>query len=289
MATPAQPKNHQQILAGIARNSGGGYRDDPSSSYTQPPPAYPADGGEGGAASPLLGPRRDGDNVPDDFKYRGAVSGANINIRMAFIRKVYAILTVQLAATAILSSVSFFNPSVRFWIQTNAWMMWLSIFGSLGFLLLTLWKQKSYPANLLLLGGFTAFEAYSIAVVTSFYDAPVVIEAVLITLGIFLALTLFACQTKYDFMSWQPWLFGLLTGSIMFGLVSMFFPRNSTVELVYSGGIALLFSAYILVDTQLVMKRFEVEEEIGAAITLYLDIINLFLAILRILNSQSDN
>lgn len=288
MAALPQPKSHQ-VLAAAAHHAAGPYRDDPSGSYTQPPPAYPADAGENGPSSPLLGPRRDGDNLPDDFKYTGAVSGASINIRMAFIRKVYAILTVQLAATAILSSVSFFNPSVRFWIQTNAWMMWLSIFGSFGFLLLTLWKQKSYPANLLLLGGFTAFEAYTIAVVTSFYEAPVVIEAVLITLGIFLALTLFACQTKYDFMSWQPWLFGLLTGTIMFGFVSMFFPTNSTVELVYSGGIALLFSAYILVDTQLVMKRFEVEEEIGAAITLYLDIINLFLAILRILNSQNNN
>ena len=143
--------------------------------------------------------------------------------------------------------------------------------------------------NLLFLSAFTLMEAYTISVVVSFYDAPIVIQATLITLGIFLALTLFACQTKYDFTGLAPWLFGLLSGVVVFGFVSMFFPVNNTVELVYSGGVALLFSAYILVDTQLVMRRFHVEEEIGAAVALYLDVINLFLAILRILYSSNDN
>jgi FtsH-binding integral membrane protein len=38
-----------------------------------------------------------------------------------------------------------------------------------------------------------------------------------------------------------------------------------------------------------VLKHYHVEEEIAAAISLYLDIINLFLAILRILNNQQSN
>ena len=64
---------------------------------------------------------------------------------------------------------------------------------------------------------------------------------------------------------------------------------SSTGELIYGGITALIFSGYILVDTQLIMRKHHVEEEIAAAISLYLDIINLFLAILRILNSQSNN
>jgi len=46
---------------------------------------------------------------------------------MAFVRKVYAILSVQLIATAVLSSVSFFSDSYKDWIQSNQWMMWLSV------------------------------------------------------------------------------------------------------------------------------------------------------------------
>ena len=76
---------------------------------------------------------------------------------------------------------------------------------------------------------------------------------------------------------------------VLFGFMAAFFPHNSTIELAYSGIAALIFSGYILVDTQLVMRHFNLEEEIAAAIALYLDIINLFLAILRILNSQQNN
>jgi protein lifeguard len=44
-----------------------------------------------------------------------------------------------------------------------------------------------------------------------------------------------------------------------------------------------------LVDTQLILTRYHPEDEVAAAISLYLDIINLFLNILRILNSVQDN
>jgi hypothetical protein len=37
-------------------------------------------------------PRSENDNLPDDFKFGGVVAEATLDIRMAFIRKVYAIL-----------------------------------------------------------------------------------------------------------------------------------------------------------------------------------------------------
>lgn len=208
---------------------------------------------------------------------------------MAFIRKVYTILTAQLLLTASLSLASMYSTTYKSWIQSNSWMMWLSLFGAIGFMLLTYWKRKSYPTNLAFLTAFTALEAYSISVITSFYDSRIVVQALLLTLGIFVALTLFACQTKYDFTSWIPYLFGALWMLIIFGFMAAFFPGGRTIELVYGGVAALIFSGYILVDTQLVMRHYAVEEEIAAAISLYLDILNLFLAILRILNSQQNN
>ena len=167
--------------------------------------------------------------------------------------------------------------------------MWISLFGAIGFMLLTFWKRKSYPTNLLFLTGFTVLEAYSISVIVSFYNAKIVVEALIFTLGIFVALSLFACQTKYDFTSWMPYLFGALWVLVLFGFMSMFFPYSSKVELGYGVVAALIFSGYILVDTQLIIRHYHVEEEIAAAISLYLDVINLFLAILRILNSQNNN
>jgi len=262
---------------------------DETRGYSQAPPAYVDDSPFSADQAALLGgPRSSEDNIPDDFKFGGSVAEATIDIRMAFVRKVYAILSLQLIATAILSSISFFSESYKNWIQTNQWMMWISLFGAIGFMLLTYWKRKSYPTNLLFLTCFTCLEAYAIAVIVSFYQTKIVLQAVLLTAGIFVALTIFACQTKYDFTSWMPYLFGGLWALILFGFMAAFFPYNSTVELAYSGIAALIFSGYILVDTQLIMRHYHVEEEIAAAISLYLDIINLFLAILRILNQQNN-
>jgi len=87
----------------------------------------------------------------------------------------------------------------------------------------------------------------------------------------------------------MPYLFGALWILILFGFMSAFFPHSSTMDTVYGAAAALIFSGYILVDTQLVMRHYHVEEEIAASISLYLDVLNLFLAILRILNSQNNN
>ena len=217
------------------------------------------------------------------------MSEATLDIRMAFIRKVYSILTVQLLATAALSSVSFFSTGYRNWIQSHQWMMFVSLFGAIGFMLLTFWKRKSYPTNLIFLAGFTGLEAYSISVVTSFYESRIVLQALIFTFAIFVALTIFSCQSKYDFTSWIPYLGTALWILIIFGFMAAFFPSSSGVELGYGIVSALIFSGYILVDTQLVMRHYHVEEEIAAAISLYLDVINLFLSILRILNSSQNN
>ncbi|EMD60343.1 hypothetical protein COCSADRAFT_202626 [Bipolaris sorokiniana ND90Pr] len=259
----------------------------PAPSYSQAPPSYQATEPQEALLHGV--PRSEDDNLPDDFKFGGVVAEATLDIRMAFIRKVYAILTVQLLATAAVSFVSMTSVTYRTWIQTHSWPLWVSMFGSFAFLGLTYWKRKSYPTNLMFLAGFTAMEAYMISVIVSFTESKIVLQAVFFTLGIFIALSLFACQSKYDFTSWVPYLFGALWVVVLFGFMSAFFPYNSTVDLGYGIICALIFSGYILVDTQLIMRHYHVEEEIAAAISLYLDIINLFLAILRILNSQNQN
>ncbi|KAK4183699.1 Bax inhibitor 1 [Podospora australis] len=262
--------------------------------YSQPPPSYQAESSAAQDSARLFAggvPRSslDDDDVPDDFKFGGSVAEASLDIRHQFIRKVYSILTIQLLATAIVSSISFFSTGYREWIQSNPILLFTSLIGSMVFLGLTYWKRQSYPTNLIFLSGFTLLEAYTISVVVSYYKTSIVLNATILTAGIFIFLTAFACQTKYDFTSWMPYLFGALWGLVLFGFMSFFLPHSSTTDLVWGLLSALIFSAYILVDTQLVMRKHHVEEEIAAAISLYLDIINLFLAILRILNSQNNN
>ena len=72
-------------------------------------------------------------------------------------------------------------------------------------------------------------------------------------------------------------------------VVFQFFFHSETFELVYAIAGALLFSAFIVFDTHMLMHKLSPEEYILASINLYLDMINLFIEILRILNSMKKN
>jgi len=74
---------------------------------------------------------------------------------MGFIRKVYGILFVQLLATTIVSAVFKGVPAVQTWVQSHAWMMWVSLFSTLAVLIGLFVVRKKYPANFYLLGLFT--------------------------------------------------------------------------------------------------------------------------------------
>ena len=60
---------------------------------------------------------------------------------------------------------------------------------------------------------------------------------------------------------------------------------SQTLEFVLSIGGALLFCGFIIFDTHIIMHKLSAEEYILASINLYLDFINLFIYILRILQS----
>lgn len=66
---------------------------------------------------------------------------------------------------------------------------------------------------------------------------------------------------------------------------SQIFINSKEFEFVISLGGALLFSGFIIFDTHMIMHKLSPEEYILASVNLYLDIINLFLYILRILEA----
>jgi len=79
---------------------------------------------------------------------------------------------------------------------------------------------------------------------------------------------------------------------IIFGIVTIFW-RNPIVQLIYACLGALLFSIYLIYDTQLVVGKgtfsYSLDDAYLAAIQLYLDVINLFLFILQILGGAGGN
>jgi len=264
------------------------------------PPAYKAKNNPAEGAEPLLGgpsntasgnafyDQPDGD-LPDDFKYGVSVSESTMEIRNMFVRKVYTILFFQILGTCIVGgSLSRSEPAI-YWVQTHSWSLFLGMIASLVNLGLLYWKRHSHPVNLALLTTFTVLEASTIGVVVAFFENRIVLQALIITLGVFLGLTLFTLQSKWDFSGMAPFLFGGLIALLMTGFVQMIFPFSKTFDLIYAVGGTLLFSGYIVFDTFMIFNHLSPDEYIMGAISLYLDFINLFLMILRVLNHANND
>lgn len=151
------------------------------------------------------------------------------------------------------------------------------------------WKRHSHPLNLGLLSLFTLLEAFSLGAVVSYVNQTVVLQALVITLFVFAGLTLFTFQTNYDFSGMGSWLFSGLLLLVGAGFVQVFIPFSKALDLVVAGAGCVIFSAYIIYDTYMITRRLSPDEWVLAVISLYLDVVNLFLNILRVLNGSRDD
>ncbi|XP_015592117.1 protein lifeguard 4 [Cephus cinctus] len=221
-------------------------------------------------------------NFDHNFARNDNIYNANIQIRMAFLRKVYGLLSMQLLMTVFVALIFMVCEPIKFFIQQNTWTIYVSCFLMIGITIPLYIKRKDHPANLILLSAFTLSMAYSIGVLVSLIDKSIVLEALFITLTVVIGLTAYTFQTKRDFTFLSSALFTGLCVLIVAGFLQIFI-HNTLLELAICIGGILLFSLYIIVDTQLLMLRHSPEEYILATIHLYVDIINLFLRILQLI------
>ncbi len=86
-------------------------------------------------------------------------------------------------------------------------------------------------------------------------------------------------------------LFQALIGLIVFGLLQVFFPvfRGSGFEMVLSGVGIVTFALFLAVDMQRVVRRSGTDHPMLLALSLYLDIFNLFLYVVRFMLAMSGN
>ncbi|XP_061721367.1 protein lifeguard 4-like [Cydia fagiglandana] len=245
------------------------------------------------AAIPLMYAQEDcelggKESMEDDFAYRNNVMNADKEIRLGFIRKVYGLLAVQLLATLAISTVFLQVSPVKSFIHENDWMVFIAFILSIGTLLALIVKRRDSPANLYLLAAFTVVQSYTVGVIVSFYDTFVVLQALALTFTVVFSLTLYTLNTKRDFSFMGYGLVAGLSVLIIGGLLQIFI-QSSGLELLLAFGGAILFSLFLIFDTQQMMTNLSPEEYILATINLYMDIINLFLHILRILNELNRN
>lgn len=100
---------------------------------------------------------------------------------------------------------------------------------------------------------------------------------------------MYACTTKKDFTVSYGILLTLLSASIMLIFVSIFTTSPFLTNLICALGV-FIFGIYVIVDTQMIMGSHKygitMDDYILGALILYIDIIQLFLYILRLLSES---
>jgi len=230
---------------------------------------------------------------------KGPVSTMPPYIRRAFIRKVYSILSMQIGITVAVG-FAFWWYATPTWAANHLMIFYIASFGSMALLLgLSCCCPnlgRNFPTNYLFLFALTILMSVVLGFVVTMYTGESVLIAVAATAVAFFCLTAYACCSKTDFTGCGPYLlaalFCMMAFALVMGIWSMFAPVPKTLQIVYSLLGVLLFSFYIVYDTQLIVGGshnahcFDIDDYCYAALTIYLDLVNLFLFLLQIFGER---
>jgi FtsH-binding integral membrane protein len=116
-----------------------------------------------------------------------------------------------------------------------------------------------------------------------------VLTAAILTAVMVTSLTAYACFSEIDYTKLAPYLF--MASLVLFAasLIGMFI-KIPLVHLIISAVTVIFFGVYLIVDTQMIIggKTFEIsmDDYVLAAMMLYIDIVTIFVEILKILGNK---
>ncbi|KAI5613733.1 protein lifeguard 3, partial [Silurus asotus] len=263
----------------------------------QPAQGYPPHPGQPGQGFPPPMPPIIPPTIPisgsGDDGFTTTSGWESLSMRHAFIRKVYLILAAQLLVTVSIVAVFTFVQPVQSFIKKNPALYWASYavyFITHIMLVCCKGPRRRFPWNLILLGVFTLALSYMTGTISSYYDTKSVFLALGITVIVCIAVTVFCFQTKVDFTKCTG-LFCVL-GIVMFvtGIITaivLSFKYIPWLHMLYAAMGAIVFTLFLAYHTQLLIGNrkhsINPEEYVFAALSLYVDIVQIFIFLLQII------
>lgn len=249
---------------------------------------------------PIIPPTIPTDALSSGGEEGFAATGANwdsLTVRHAFIRKVYLILASQLLITVAIVAVFTFVDKVRLFVVQNPAVYWASFgvyFVTHIVLVCCKGPRRKFPWNLILLAIFTLAMSYMTGTISSYYETKAVFLALGITAIVCIIVTVFCFQTKVDFTSCGG-LFCVLGVVVMVtGIITaivLSFKYIPWLHMVYASIGAIVYTLFLAYHTQLLIGNrkhsISPEEYVFAALSIYVDIIQIFLFLLQIIGASS--
>jgi modulator of FtsH protease len=208
----------------------------------------------------------------------------SVSERLGFIRKVYALFFVATLFAIVGVGIGLSFPPLMIAIVRHPFItLFVMIGGVIGAQAVRLVRG----VNLLALFGFTTLTGVIISpllFIISQSNPASILQAGVLTVGIFGGLTAYVFISKRDF--------SFLRGMLTVGLIVILLSAVLNIfigSLAFGFGVAaaslLLFSGFVLYDTSNIIRNYPTTEYVAGALSLYLDAFNIFLALLRLLNS----
>ncbi len=196
-----------------------------------------------------------------------------------FIKETYQLFAGSLLVGAAGAYVGMGIPAIAQYYWAFVILEFALIFG-IGFA-----RQKP-GLNLAMLFAFALVSGLTMSVmIERFVSAGaggIVANALILTTVAFGGLSMFAMNTKRDFTTMGKFLFITLIVVVVASLLNVFWLHNPWMQVGIASVSAILFSAFILYDTQNIIQG-NYGHPIDGALALYLDFINLFTSLLQLL------
>ncbi len=213
----------------------------------------------------------------------------------SFFQKMYLWMFIGLLVSAIGAYSIFLFPALAIYIIFSP-LFWVLIVAELIIVIVLsmLLKRISATTAKVLFVLYSFITGLTLSVVLFAYTLASVYSVFLIVSVMFLLLSLYGYFTKRDLTALGPILFIGLIGIIICAVVNLFLKSSGFSMAIAVIGV-IIFTGLIVYDTQVMKKFFELEKKnkealsklaIFGALKLYLDFINLFLMLLRLLGKR---
>ena len=205
--------------------------------------------------------------------------------RATLVRRTYGLVFISLVVTALGVAFCLSQPAVMEGVAAHPFITIIALFAPL---LMAQRMHRTYPANVLLTLTFTFVEGVMLAPYLAYAESrtPGIIgQAGLLTFAAFAVLSLYAVVSKRDFSAWGAFFFVGLGVLIIASLINIFV-ASTAASLWIAAATVLVFSGLLVFDTWRIVRsgQYGPDDYVIAAVQIYLDLLNMFLAILRLLN-----
>ena len=217
---------------------------------------------------------------------RGMTPAASVSTtdRLAFIKKVYTLLAMSMGSAAVGAYLG--SGPLLLLVAPN---MMLFFILQIALIFFASFAARKPGLNMVALFSFTTVSGLTLGPLLYQVGPSIAAEAFALTAITFAGLSLYVVYSRKDFSFMSGFLMTGLIVLVVGGLLNMFFIQSGMMHFVMSGASVLLFSGFILYDTSNILRYYGTDEHVSATLALYLDILNLFIALLSILGIMSDD